>query len=157
MNILIDDINDWLKDNPGRLKTIEDVVKASLEEEAFSKEAEVSVTLTDNDEIKQINAQHRNIDQITDVISFPQIDWGNEANRGVNISGKDIILGDIVISVDRLIEQAKEYGHSEERELGFLVAHSMLHLLGYDHMEAGEERIMNAKQEKILGKLGLVR
>lgn len=157
MNILIDDKNDWLKNNSNRLKVIEGVIKTSLEEESFSLDVEVSVTLTDNAEIKHINAQHRNIDQVTDVISFPQIDWESEPASYTSLTGEDIILGDIVISVDRLILQAEEYGHSLERELGFLVAHSMFHLLGYDHMETDQEQIMIAKQEKVLGKMGLVR
>ncbi len=157
MTVLIDDINEWLKNNPGRLKVIEDVIKVSLEEEQFSTEVEVSVTLTDDEEIKQINAQHRNIDEVTDVISFPQIDWESEAGNHLDLTCEDLILGDIVISVDRLILQAEEYGHSLERELGFLIAHSMFHLLGYDHMERAQEQIMIAKQEKVLGKLGLVR
>lgn len=157
MTVLIDDINEWLKNNPDRLKVIEDVIKVSLEEEQFSTEVEVSVTLTDDEEIKQINAQHRNIDEVTDVISFPQIDWESEAGNHLGLTCEDLILGDIVISVDRLILQAEEYGHSLERELGFLIAHSMFHLLGYDHMERAQEQIMIAKQEKVLGKLGLVR
>lgn len=157
MTLLIDDMNEWLTDSPQRLKIIEDVIKGSLEEEGVSKEVEVSVTLTDNAEIRQINAEHRNIDQVTDVISFPQIDWENEPSAYTSLAGEDIILGDIVISVDQLILQAEEYGHSLERELGFLVAHSMFHLLGYDHMEEEEEQTMVGKQERVLEKLGLVR
>ncbi|HHX61918.1 MAG TPA: rRNA maturation RNase YbeY [Epulopiscium sp.] len=160
MNILIDDMNDWLTKSPNRLEIIESVIKTSIEEEGFSLEVEVSVTLTDNNEIKQINAEHRGIDRVTDVISFPQIDWTSielESNDYGNLPGEDIILGDIVISVDRLIEQAAEYNHSLERELGFLVAHSMFHLLGYDHVSEEEEQEMIHKQEKVLGKLGLVR
>ncbi len=156
MNILIDDMNNWLT-GTNRLKVIEDVIKTSLEEEGFSLDVEVSVTLTDNKEIKEINAQHRQINEVTDVISFPQIDWENEPEEYGALAGETIILGDIVISIDRLIEQAEEYNHSVDRELGFLVAHSMFHLLGYDHMEIDEEQTMIAKQEKVLGKLGLVR
>ena len=157
MTLLIDDMNEWLKGNPERFKIIEDVIKGSLEEERFLEDVEVSVTLTDNEEIKQINAQHRNIDELTDVISFPQIEWENQPSTYTSLTGEDIILGDIVISVDRLVSQAEEYGHSLERELGFLVAHSMFHLLGYDHMEKEEEEQMVDKQERVLVKLGLVR
>lgn len=160
MNILIDDYNDWLASKPKMVSIIEDVVKTALEEEKFSMDVEVSVTLTDNETIKDINLNHRNIDEVTDVISFPQIDWEDDNNKPsgyTNLPGEDIILGDIVISTTRLAEQAKEYDHSLERELGFLVAHSMFHLLGYDHMDEDSEKKMIAKQEKVLGKLGLVR
>ena len=160
MNILIDDVNNWLDSNVNLKKIISDVIKASLEEEEFLEDVEISLTLTDNEEIKKINMEHRKINKATDVISFPQIDWLHEflEPKGyTNLAGEDIILGDIVISAEKLEEQAKEYNHSIERELGFLIAHSMLHLLGYDHMEAHEEKEMIEKQEKILGKLGLVR
>ncbi len=160
MNVLIDDTNDWLKVNENMGSIIGDVIKESLEEEKFLEDVEVSVTLTDNEEIREINLEHRGIDKETDVISFPQIDWSDDflaPKDYTNVAIEDIILGDIVISTEKLEEQAKEYNHSLERELGFLVAHSMLHLLGYDHMEEEEERAMINKQEKILGKLGLVR
>ena len=160
MTILMDDINDWLASNPKMLNIIEDVIKTTLEEESFHANVEISITLTDNTMIKEINHQHRNRNEITDVISFPQIDWINDKikpSEYTNLAGEDIILGDIVISVDRLIEQAKEYNHSLERELGFLVAHSMFHLLGYDHRNKEEEEEMITKQEIVLGKLGLVR
>lgn len=160
MNLLIDDGNNWLKQNPKMQEIIENVIMAVLDEEAFSKKVEISITLTDDEEIKEINAQHRNINQVTDVISFPQIDWEryeSEPSGYTRPEKKDIILGDIVISIDRLIEQAADYNHSLERELGFLLAHSMFHLLGYDHMEEKEEEQMIEKQEAVLGKLGLVR
>ncbi len=160
MNVLIDDMNDWLTKHPNMLEIIHEVIKTSLEEEEFPIDVEVSITLTDNQAIKQLNADHRNTDQITDVISFPQIDWADgpiDPNDYRNTPQADIILGDIVISTQRLTEQAKAYNHSLERELGFLVAHSMFHLLGYDHIDQEEEQAMINKQEKILGKLGLVR
>ena len=157
MKVLIDDQNHWLRDHVNRSKLIEDVIKACLEEERFTTDVEVSVTLTDDQEIKQINADYRQIEAVTDVISFPQIDWENELGGYTNLAGEDIILGDIVISVDQLIRQATQYNHSEERELGFLVAHSMFHLLGYDHIDTDQEQAMITKQETVLGKLGLVR
>lgn len=160
MNLLIDDRKDWLVASPNRLEIIENIIKTTLKQEAFCQDVEISLTLTDNQEIKEINAEHRNIDEITDVISFPQIDWAYnniKPSEYTNGSEEDIILGDIVISVERLAEQAREYNHSEERELGFLVAHSMFHLLGYDHMEEEEEKEMIAKQEQVLAELGLIR
>lgn len=160
MNILIDDVNDWLVEKPNMLEIIENVIRTSLEEEDFSTDVEVSVTLTNNKTIKEINRDHRNIDEVTDVISFPQIDWKDEQiepGAYTNLAAGNIILGDIVVSIDRLKEQAIEYNHSLERELGFLIAHSMFHLLGYDHMTTEEEKEMMMKQERVLGKLGLVR
>lgn len=160
MNILIDDHNDWLVGQPNMVKIIENVIKATLEEESFSMDVEISVTLTDDATIKDINFNYRNIDKVTDVISFPQINWENDKNKPndyTKLTGEDIILGDIVISVVQLAKQAKEYNHSQEREFGFLVAHSMFHLLGYDHISENGEREMITKQEKVLGKLGLVR
>lgn len=115
---------------------------------------EVSVTIVDNEEIRKINNKFRNIDRATDVLSFPLIDFDNES---LPDDGSKIYLGDIIISIERAKEQAKEYGHSIDREIGFLTAHSMLHLLGYDHMVPEEEKEMFAKQEEILNNLGLRR
>lgn len=160
MNLLMDDKNNWLKNNENMGAIITDVIKASLEEEGFLEDVEISLTLTDNKEIRKINLEYRNMDRETDVISFPQIDWSDDFldfKGYTNIVGEDIMLGDIVISTEKLENQAKEYNHTLERELGFLIAHSMLHLLGYDHINPEEEEKMINKQEKILGKLGLVR
>lgn len=160
MNILIDDDHNWLGENPNMLEIIQNVAKKTLEVEDFSMDVEISLTLTDNETIKQINLDYRNIDAATDVISFPQIDWMTEnvsPNEYVNPAEGDILLGDIIISTQRLTEQAAEYGHSLERECGFLVAHSMLHLLGYDHMVSEEEQEMFERQEMILKVLGLER
>lgn len=160
MNILIDDSDNWLDEHPNMLAIIEEVVKTTFIEEGFSMDAEISLTLTDNETIKTINLDHRNIDAVTDVISFPQIDWVLEntaPSEYVSEVKGDILLGDIIISTQRLTEQATEYGHSLERECGFLVAHSMLHLLGYDHMDEKEEEEMFQKQEEILQIAGLMR
>lgn len=160
MNILIDDSDKWLAEKPNMLEIIQSVIKTTLEQEDFSTDVEVSITLTNNETIKKMNFDYRDIDEVTDVISFPQIDWMDDEidpNGYTNLAGEDIILGDIVISTDRLAQQALEYGHSLERELGFLVAHSMFHLLGYDHMDMEEEQEMIKKQEAALEKLGLVR
>ncbi|NLI89939.1 MAG: rRNA maturation RNase YbeY [Epulopiscium sp.] len=158
MNLLINDDKDWLEDKTHMVNIIEDVVKEVLEEEKLPMDVEVSITLTDDPTIKDINYNYRNIKEVTDVLSFPQIDWAeDEPNGYTRFPGEDMILGDIVISVDRLISQAKEYNHSLDRELGFLVAHSMFHLLGYDHMSKADEEEMISKQEKVLGRLGLKR
>ena len=135
-------------------KLIENVISAALKYEGVSDNTEISVTIVDNEEIRKINNKFRNIDRATDVLSFPLIDFDNE---DLPNDGSKIYLGDIIISIERAKEQANEYGHSLDREVGFLTAHSMLHLLGYDHMVPEEEKVMFAKQEEILSNLGLKR
>ena len=135
-------------------KLIEKVISEALRYEGVNDNTEVSVTIVDNEEIRKINNKFRNIDRATDVLSFPLIDFDNES---LPDDGSKIYLGDIIISIERAKEQAKEYGHSIDREIGFLTAHSMLHLLGYDHMVPEEEKEMFAKQEEILKNLGLRR
>ena len=132
-------------------KLIENVISEALKYEGVSDNTEISVTIVDNEEI---NNKFRNIDRATDVLSFPLIDFDNE---DLPNDGSKIYLGDIIISIERAKEQANEYGHSLDREVGFLTAHSMLHLLGYDHMVPEEEKVMFAKQEEILSNLGLKR
>jgi len=105
-----------------------------------------NIILIDNGTIKEINKKYRNIDKETDVISFAL-----EDDKTESMSEKQRVLGDIYISVDKAIEQAKEYGHSLTREISFLAVHGLLHLLGYDHMNKKDEEIMFAKQELILG------
>ena len=135
-------------------KLIENVISDALKYEGVSDNTEISVTIVDNEEIRKINNKFRNIDRATDVLSFPLIDFDNE---DLPNDGSKIYLGDIIISIERAKEQANEYGHSLDREVGFLTAHSMLHLLGYDHMVPEEEKVMFAKQEEILSNLGLKR
>ena len=134
---------------------------AALKYMEFRTDVEISVVLTDNDEIKALNNMHRNIDRATDVLSFPMFEYDEngeiiEDYAEFNEVG-DILLGDIVISLERADEQAKEYGHSFEREVGFLTVHSMLHLLGYDHMTPEDEEEMFGYQTEILNEIGLVR
>lgn len=147
-------------------KLIEDVITASLEQENCPYESEVSVTITDNEDIQNINREHRNLDKPTDVLSFPMIDFeepsgfdviDEECDEYFDLDTGELMLGDIILSINKAIEQAERYGHSLKRELGFLIAHSMLHLMGHDHMEQDEEEVMKAKQEQILNKVGLKR
>jgi probable rRNA maturation factor len=115
---------------------------------------EVSVTLTDDEKIRKINSEHRNIDKATDVLSFPQY----SAEEIDSFENEDnIILGDIVISAERARAQAKEYGHSYTREMAFLAVHSVLHLIGYDHMTEKEESEMTGLQKMILDSIGITR
>ncbi|WP_106497112.1 rRNA maturation RNase YbeY [Lentibacillus sp. Marseille-P4043] len=128
----------------------------AAEKEGISNEAEVSVNFVDNKEIQELNRNYRGIDKPTDVISFAL----QETVEGeIHVVGEDIplVLGDIVISVDRAKEQAEDYNHSLEREIGFLTVHGFLHLLGYDHMVKEEEAVMFQKQEDILDAFGLER
>ena len=116
---------------------VRQAIKATLEYEGFTNPAEVSVTFCDNKHIKTLNKEYRNISKHTDVLSFPMYDFYIEEDLSFN-EGEVVSLGDIVISVERAEEQAKEVGNSVPREIAFLTVHSMLHLLGYDH-ERGEE------------------
>lgn len=144
---------------------IKEIVEAALDYEDCPYEAEVSVVLTDDEEIQKINKEFRQIDSATDVLSFPMGDFETPSDFErleecsedyFNPETGELLLGDIVISVDKVIEQARKYGHSEKRELAFLVAHSMLHLCGYDHMEE-ERKVMEQKQEEILNSKGYMR
>lgn len=142
------------------------VIEKALEQEKCPYEASVAVLLTDNEGIHAMNKEYRNIDRPTDVLSFPNVDYEEPADfSGIEDAIEDyfdpetgeLCLGDIIISIDKVYEQAKEYGHAPLREFAFLVAHSILHLLGYDHMEAEEAKVMETKQEEILTSLGITR
>ena len=127
---------------------------AALRLENFTEDAEISVTFVDNDEIRLLNKQHRNIDSATDVLSFP---LGENGVYDHNESGA-AMLGDIVISMPKAVEQAELYGHTLQREVGYLTAHSMFHLLGYDHVNGGVEAVhMREKEETVMTMLGLPR
>lgn len=129
--------------------------QAVLHNENFDKDAEVSVSFVSNHEIKQLNAQYRGKDKSTDVLSFP---LGENGVYDVNTETGAYLLGDIVISMEKAIVQAQMYGHSLEREVGFLTVHSMLHLLGYDHENGGLEATrMREQEESVLDKLGISR
>lgn len=140
------------------------VINGVLDQEACPYEAEVELILTDPENIRTMNREHRNIDRETDVLSFPMVDYPSpasfdfleteEGDDCFNPDSGELMLGDIVISVARARAQAEEYGHSLRREFAFLVAHSMLHLLGYDHMTPEEAAVMEAKQEEVLQRLG---
>ena len=147
-------------------KTVEDVCMEVLDSEGCPYESQVNVLLTDNEGIRMFNKEYRNIDRETDVLSFPNLDFETPGFYEVDEEAEadyfdpesgELILGDIIISVNKVIEQADSYAHSQKREFAFLVAHSMLHLAGYDHMEPEEAKIMEAKQEAVLQKLNITR
>lgn len=134
------------------------VCQTVLDMEEWDFDAEISITFTDNENIREINRDYRNIDRATDVLSFPMLDFSEEIDFELEAEDGKVMLGDIVISLERAEEQAQELNHSLRRELAFLVAHSMLHLLGYDHVDDPEgERTMIEKQDSVLGKLGITR
>ena len=145
---------------------VEKVALAVLDAEQCPYEVELNVLLTDNAGIHEYNRQYRQIDRETDVLSFPNVDFAEPGDFEIDEDREadyfdpdsgELILGDIIISVDKVAEQAESYGHSLKREFAFLVAHSMLHLSGYDHMKPEEAAVMEAKQEQILSGLGITR
>lgn len=143
-----------------------ELVEAAVLYENFPYEVEVNILITDNDGIQEINRETRGIDRPTDVLSFPMLEYPAAGEYGeidedepglFNPDSGELLLGDIVLSQDKIFEQAEAYGHAPRRELAFLLAHSMLHLFGYDHMEDGERLEMERRQEEILQSRGYAR
>lgn len=142
------------------------VVSFCLTHENFPYEAEVNLTLTDNEGIHELNREYRQIDRPTDVLSFPMLSYeqagdfsflSEESEDDFNPDSGEVMLGDIVISVDKVLEQAQSYGHSPKREFAFLIVHSMLHLFGYDHIEPEDAAVMEPKQSQILEEMQITR
>ncbi len=149
-------------------ETLKNVVLKSIEIENCPYECEVNITFTDNIGICRLNRDFRKIDNPTDVLSFPMADYNPPANFSIldsdeataqyfNPESGELLLGDIVISIERAKKQANEYGHSLKREICFLTAHSMLHLMGYDHITDRDREAMESKQDEILNALGITR
>lgn len=147
-------------------KLLTSVIEAALEQENCPYEAEVNVTLTDEEGIRELNREQRGIDRVTDVLSFPMLEYETpsdfsfireEDNLLFHPESGELILGDIVLCLPRAESQAEEYGHSLRREMAFLTAHSMMHLFGHDHMEEEERLLMEEKQEQVLIGLGITR
>ncbi|MBQ8086565.1 MAG: rRNA maturation RNase YbeY [Lachnospiraceae bacterium] len=147
-------------------KIADKVINASLNYLDCPYECEVNVLLTDNSGIRKVNRQMRNIDSATDVLSFPSIEFNepgdfsiveNDITSNFNSDTGELILGDIMISLEKVSEQAGAFGHSNKREYAFLIAHSMLHLAGYDHIDDEERLIMEEKQNDILDSIGYTR
>ncbi|MFJ7927896.1 rRNA maturation RNase YbeY [Peribacillus sp. NPDC096448] len=135
---------------------VESILQFAARKENIEKDTELSVTFVDNNRIQEINKEYRHKDSATDVISFALEEMGEDE---VEIVGAEMprMLGDIIISIERTKEQAEEYGHSFDRELGFLALHGFLHLLGFDHMNEEDEKVMFTKQKEILEEYGLSR
>lgn len=146
---------------------LEEIIKFALKEENVNVECEISMLFVDNEEIREINNETRGIDRATDVLSFPMLDYEDKKVFKEMYLDKEfdetfldegeLVLGDIVLSLERALEQSKEYNHSFERESCYLVVHSVLHLLGYDHMEEEDKEMMRKREEEILGKLNINR
>lgn len=155
IKVIISDQQKNFKLPSGMRLLVRRACSAVLATEGFLDLAEVNVTFVNDEEIKELNANFRNIEKSTDVLSFP---LGENGVYDINPENNAKMLGDIVISVDHAVHQAELYGHSLQREISFLTVHSMLHLLGYDHVNGGLEQMkMREKEEMVLAKLGLVR
>jgi probable rRNA maturation factor len=143
------------------------VIEFVLKEEEVNIKCEVSLLFVDNEEIKEINKNTREINKETDVLSFPMLEYENKKVfkeiyinhqfSQADFDGEELVLGDIVISLEKALEQSKEFNHSYVREASYLVVHSVLHLLGYDHMEDDEKIFMRSREEEILNKLRITR
>ena len=165
--ILIDNRQNTIEVTKELENSIENSVKLTLNEEMVNIPEEVSIVLVDNTEIRELNKEFRDIDKVTDVLSFPMLEYPeNMVFKDIYVSYKfepidlddgKLILGDIVISLEKAVEQSMEYGHSFMREVCYLTVHSVLHLLGYDHMEEEQKSIMRNREEYLLNKMDLSR
>lgn len=149
MEVLISNLQEKINFDQKMEQLIERVVNKTLEEKGLTKDGEVSIALVDNLYIQELNNKYRQLDKPTDVLSFPM--------DGVDEEADYLVLGDIIISLEKALEQAEDYGHSLEREVAFLTVHGMLHLLGYDHEEEAERNLMENEQKAILDLLGVGR
>lgn len=165
--IYVDDRQKKVEVNEEFIEKLKKVIKLALNEEEVDVECEISMVFVDNEEIKEINNSTRKIDRETDVLSFPMLEYENKKvfkeiykNHEFSQSdfdGDELVLGDIVLSLEKALEQSKEFNHSYEREASYLVVHSVLHLLGYDHMNDEEKQVMRTREEEILKKLNINR
>lgn len=161
MQVFIENNQDKVAVTDEIMELLKRSVELALHTEGFDVPSEISIMLVDDEEIRSINREHRNIDRATDVLSFPLV----EMSEGQILSdegdfdpeGNMLVLGDIVISLETAIRQGEEYGHPFERELAFLSTHGVFHLLGYDHCDENQEKLMFGKQEAVLEAMGLRR
>lgn len=151
MEIILDDRQDKIKVSEDLLEKIHDIIVETLHYEGYDDNYEVSLSFVDNEEIHELNKEFRGVDRATDVLSFPLL------TDEFDVEIEEESLGDIVISLERALEQSEEYNHSFEREVCFLVCHSMFHLLGYDHDTEENTKDMRKREEDILNKLNITR
>lgn len=153
--------------NDELINIINEVCEQSLKAEEMNVPYQISLLFVDNEEIREINRETRGIDKATDVLSFPMLEYPKDKVfkevykdtkfNEIYLDGDELVLGDMVLSLERAKEQSIEYNHSFNREVCYLVVHSILHLLGYDHMEDEEKKVMRKREEEILGKLNITR
>lgn len=165
--IYVDNRQNKLEVTEDLIEKLIKVIEFALKEEEVDIKCEVSLLFVDNEEIKEINNDTRGINRETDVLSFPMLEYENKkvfkdiyTNHQfsqADFDGEELVLGDIVISLEKALEQSKEFNHSYEREASYLVVHSVLHLLGYDHMQDEEKNAMRSREEEILNKLSITR
>ena len=151
MEIILDDRQDKIKVSEDHLEKIHDIIVETLHYEGYDDNYEVSLSFVDNEEIHELNKEFRGVDRATDVLSFPLL------TDEFDVEIEEESLGDIVISLERALEQSEEYNHSFEREVCFLVCHSMFHLLGYDHDTEENTKDMRKREEDVLNKLNITR
>ncbi len=161
MSVLIDNRQNGITVDEAMEAIVVQVVDKVLAYEECEEDYEVSISFVGNEEMRSLNNEYRGIDKETDVLSFPMVEFMDEEleeeDENVEYIDEEIALGDIVISMERVLEQAEDYGHSFERELAFLLVHGMLHLLGYDHEDEASEKEMFEKQEIILKEMNLTK
>ncbi|WP_142414533.1 rRNA maturation RNase YbeY [Hathewaya massiliensis] len=165
--LLVDNRQEKIKFEEDLINLIEDMIKYALKEEGVNLEYEVSLILIDNKNIRNINKEQRGKDMVTDVLSFPMLEYPEhkvfkDVYKDYKFSQFDLdegklILGDIALSLERAKEQSEEFNHSFKREVCYLIIHSILHLLGYDHMEECDKEIMRRREEEILKSFNLIR
>lgn len=154
------EIEDYESDiNPVFQKTLSDIIVYAMETEHLTGDYEVSLSVVSAEQIRELNANFRQIDRITDVLSFPMYEREelDEIEEKKEYEDYEVNIGDIVLCYDRAVEQAKEYGHSLKREICYLVTHSIFHLLGYDHMEEEEKQMMRTREEQVLSHFHILR
>jgi probable rRNA maturation factor len=161
MSVLIDNRQEAIAVDEAMEALVVQVVDKVLAYEKCEEEYEVSISLVDNEEMRSLNMEYRGIDKETDVLSFPMVEFIDEVlekeDEDAEYIEEEIVLGDIVISMEKALEQSEEFGHSFIRELAFLLVHGMLHLLGYDHEDGASEGEIFDKQESILEEMNLIR
>ncbi|MBN7573851.1 rRNA maturation RNase YbeY [Clostridium beijerinckii] len=165
--IYVDNRQNKVEASEELIERLTEVIEFALKEEEVNMKCEISLLFVDNNEIKEINNETRGINRETDVLSFPMLEYENKKVfkdiykdykfSQCDFDGDELVLGDIVLSLEKALEQSKEFNHSYEREASYLVVHSVLHLLGYDHMEDDDKTIMRSREEDILNKLNIIR
>ena len=160
---MIINFNDFAQEEMSNIQKVYDVAEKEL---ALPQDLEVNLVIVSPDTIKEMNNKYRQVDRVTDVLSFPMVDYEKPSDFDhvedavedyFNPETGELMLGDIILCHDRIVSQAEEFGHSQLREFTFLIVHSMLHLMGYDHMTPDEEREMFAHQNDIMNELGIFR